>query len=267
MVEILRNKNLATKFQILVEIASRGPNIQQRDVAKKLGVTPQAVSDYIKQLSKEGLLTADGRSKYAVTNGGVNWIIKTLRELRSYNAFIEKAVTNISTSAAIAESNLTKGQPVGLIMKDGLLFATEKVGDGARGLASAAAKAGEDVGISNIEGIVKLATGKVTILKVPSIQRGGSSVADFKNLRKEIADRKLVGAIGIEAIVALRQTTTGFVYAYGATEAAIEAAQSGLAPLVACVDDMVSPLLARLQEQNINYDIIDLTKRDRSKSI
>ena len=33
MVEILRNKNLATRFQILVEIARSGPNIQQRDIA------------------------------------------------------------------------------------------------------------------------------------------------------------------------------------------------------------------------------------------
>ena len=49
MVEILRNKNLATRFQILVEIARSGPNIQQRDIAGKLGVTPQAISEYIKQ--------------------------------------------------------------------------------------------------------------------------------------------------------------------------------------------------------------------------
>ncbi len=54
MVEILRNKNLTTKFQILVEIASKQPNIQQKDIAKKLKITPQAVSDYIKQLLKDG---------------------------------------------------------------------------------------------------------------------------------------------------------------------------------------------------------------------
>ena len=53
MVEILRNKNLATRFQILVEIARSGPNIQQRDIAGKLGVTPQAISEYIKQMVKE----------------------------------------------------------------------------------------------------------------------------------------------------------------------------------------------------------------------
>ena len=61
MVEILRNKNLATKFQILVDIANSGPNIQQQDIAKRLDVTPQAISDYVRQLVKEGLLTSNGR--------------------------------------------------------------------------------------------------------------------------------------------------------------------------------------------------------------
>ena len=88
MIEVLRNKNLTTRFQILVEIANSGPNIQQRDIANKLDITPQAVSDYIAQLIKDKMLTSEGRSSYRVTNEGVNWIIKALRELSSYNTFI-----------------------------------------------------------------------------------------------------------------------------------------------------------------------------------
>jgi putative transcriptional regulator len=101
-VEILRNKNLASKFQILVEIANSGPNIQQKDIARKLEVTSQAISDYVRQLTEEGLLASDGRSRYRVTNEGVNWVIKVLRELSSYNIFIERAITNISVCAAVA---------------------------------------------------------------------------------------------------------------------------------------------------------------------
>ncbi len=52
-----------------------------------------------------------------------------------------------------------------------------------------------------------------------------------------------------------------YLYQYGSTEAVIEAAYSGLNPLVACVEDMISSLIERLQEKNINYDIIDLTKK------
>ena len=106
MIEILRNKNLTTRFQILVEIANSGPKIQQRDIARQLDITPQAVSEYIAQLTKDKMLTSEGRSSYRVTNEGVNWIIKSLKELNSYSTFIQQAVTSMSVCTAIAESDL-----------------------------------------------------------------------------------------------------------------------------------------------------------------
>jgi putative transcriptional regulator len=74
MVDILKNKNLATRFQILSEIADKGPNIQQRSIAEKLEVTPQAISDYVGQLIKEGFLILDDHTGYRITSNGVNWI-------------------------------------------------------------------------------------------------------------------------------------------------------------------------------------------------
>jgi len=260
MVEVLRNKNLATKFQILVEIASGGPNIQQRDIAQKLKVTPQAISDYIGQLTEEGLVTSDGRSHYKVTAAAVDWIIKVQRELRNYSAFVERAINNISICAAIAECNLAKGQPVGLKMKNGLLFATDKLGQGARGIACSDTRAGSEVGVSNIEGIVSLEIGQVTILQVSGIQRGGSQAIDSQKLKNAITGANLVGAIGIEAIVALKQADADSIYAYGVTEAAIEAAHSGLNSVVVCVDDMASSLVNRLEEENVGYKLIDIAK-------
>jgi len=263
MVEILRNKNLATRFQILVEIAKSGPTIQQQDIAKKLDVTPQAISDYIRQLVTEGLLVSDGRSKYSLTGEGVNWVIKVLRELREYDTFIEQAITNISVCAAVADVDLSKDQIVGLEMKDGLLFATGNVDKGAKGITSTAARAGEDVGVSNIKGIVELKIGKVTILKVPSIQRGGSTMVDMEQLKNEISDKQLVGAIGIEAMATLRKLSIKHVYAYGATEAAIEAAKSGLWPLIVCVEDEIPSLTRRLGGENIEYELVDIRKSER----
>ena len=259
MVEILRNKNLATRFQILIEIADGGPNIQQREIARNLKVTPQAISDYIAQLTKEGLLTSDGRSRYKVTNEGVNWIIKVLRELRGYSAFIEKAITNISVCSAIAECDLVKGQTVGLKMKDGLLLATDGVGEGAKGTVVTDARKGEDTGVTGIEGIVGLETGKVTILRVPGIQKGGSGKVDINRLQREVKDRPVIAAMGIEAIVALKKADARF-YMYGAVEAAIEAANSGLNPLVVCVEDETSVLIRRLEAEKISYELLDIEK-------
>ena len=257
MVEILRNKNLATRFQILVEIADSGPNIQQREIARKLRVTPQAISEYIAQLIKEGMLISEGRSRYKVTSEGINWIIKELRELRSYNIVVEKAVTNISVCTAVADCNLASGQKVGLEMKDGLLFATDRLGEGASGISVSNAIKDEDVGVTSIEGIVALKVGKATILRVPHIQKGGSRKVNLNRLEREIKNRPFIAAIGIEALVALRKVDGRF-YMYGTTEAAIEAANSGLNPLVVCVEDETSALIKRLGEEKISYDLFDI---------
>jgi putative transcriptional regulator len=256
MIEVLRNKNLTTRFQILVEIANAGPTIQQREIAKNLDITPQAVSDYISQLVKERLLAAEGRARYRVTNEGVNWIIKTLRELGDYNTFIQRAITNLSTCAAIAADDLKKGQKVGLKMNNGLLLATRGKESEASGTAISAAKAGEDVGISGIEGIVPLEVGRVTILRVPVIQRGGSSKVNYNILKERLAKSDLVTSLGLESLAALRKTRAGFQH-YGAVAAAIEAAKSGLKPLVVCVDSETADLIARLEKERIAYQLFD----------
>ena len=228
MVEILQNKNSATRFQILVEIAASGPSIQQKSIAAKLGVTPQAISDYIQQLIKEDLVVSTGRSHYRVSTKGVNWMLKVLREFRSYASLVEQAVTNVTVCAAIAECDINQGQAVGLKMKNGLLFATRQPNSGARGIAVSSVSRGEDLDVSNIEGLVKLTRGKVTILQVPVIQKGGSRQVDLELLQTQITSNQQVGAIGIEALVSLRRLNIEPRYLYGVTEAAIEAARCGL---------------------------------------
>jgi len=256
LIEVLRNKNLTTRFQILVEIANAGPNVQQREIARNLNITPQAVSDYIAQLTGEGLLTAEGRARYRVTNQGVNWIIKTLRELGDYNTFIQRAITNLSICAAIAADDLKEGQKVGLKMKDGLLFASTSQRHQATGTAISSARAGEDVGISGIEGIVPLEVGRVTILRVPGIQRGGSQKVNYNILKERLAKSDLVTALGLEALAALRKAGAKFQH-YGAVAAAIEAAKSGLKPLVVCVDSEAADLISRLEKERIAYQLFD----------
>ncbi len=260
MVEILRNKSLATRFQVLVAVAESGPSVQQQEIAKKLAITPQAISDYVAQLVKDGLLTADGRSHYKVTDEGVNWIVRMLRELRSYTSSVERIITNISVCTAIAECALSKGETVGLKMKGGLLYATSKVTSGARGITTSDARPGEDVGVTSIEGIVKFKLGGVTILSVPGVGKGGSRSVDLARLRQEVKGKSFVGAIGIEALVTLRQLKVDF-HSYGVREAAIEAAHCGLQPVVACTEGEISGLIKRLEEADISYRIADMARK------
>ncbi len=261
MAQILRSKNLATKFQILLEIAANQPNIQQKEVAKKLDITSQAVSEYVRELIKDGWLSSQGRSRYRVTREGVDWILRMARQLRSYTSFVGKVLSDISTSTAIADGDLSIGQPASLHMKNGLLFASSDTsGEGARGVVVSAANKGEDVGISSVEGVIDLKTGKVTIGKVPNVQDGGSRNIKLARLKQEISKGMLVGAIGIEAMVALKQAGIKPDYSYGVKRAAIEAAYCGLPILIICAEDGVAGLMQSLDEENLEYKIVDLRK-------
>jgi putative transcriptional regulator len=261
MAQILRSKNLATKFQIMIEIAAHQPNVQQKDIAPRLDITSQAVSEYIRELIKEGWLSSEGRSRYKVTKEGVDWILQMSRQLHSYAWFVSKVVADISTTTAIADNDLSAGQPASLYMKDGLLFASKATrGKGAKGIIVTEAKQGQDVGIRNIEGVIELKPAKVTIGKVPNVQNGGSGSADSNRLKREAKKARLVGVIGTEALVALMQTGVKPDYVHGVREAAIEAAYCGLSFLAICSEGNVSILVQRLEEENLNYVIVDLRK-------
>lgn len=268
MAEILRSKNLTTKFQILLEVAANQPNIQQKDVAKKLNITSQAVSEYVKELMKDGWLSSQGRSRYTVTREGVNWILRMARQLQGYSAFVSKVVSDISVSTAVADNKLSAGQPVSLCMRDGLLFASGVVRDEEPGgIAVSNAKKGEDVGISNVEGVIKLETGKATLAKVPNVQQGGSRSVDLAKLKQEVDRARLVGAIGVEALIALKQIGIKPHYLYGVREAAIEAAYCGLPFLIVCAEDVVSAVMQRLEEESLDYDIVDLKRNGEAPNI
>jgi len=261
IVEILQNKNAATRFQIMVEIAASGPSIPQKSIAAKLGVTPQAISDYIQQLTDEKLIVSMGRSSYKVSTKGVNWMLQILRELRSYIASVQNVVTNITVCAAIAACDIESGQRVGLKMKDGLLMATDQTNGDARGIAVSAAKQGEDIDVANIEGLVELTRGKVTILQVPAIQKGGSKQTDTGKLKDYISDNKQLGTIGIEALISLRKINVEPRYLYGVVDAAIEAAQCGLPFTAVVTDDATPEFMKKLQEKGVDYTLIDLRRK------
>lgn len=259
MVGVLKNKKLATAFQILVEIAANQPNIPQKLIAARVGVTPQAVSEHVRELARDGYLKAAGRSRYRVSQAGVNFILKMAGELEEYSAVVARVVTKISVTTALAEDDIAPGQAVALFMRDGILYASGTGRGGARGIAASRASAGEDVGIANLEGIVELKAGEVIIGKVPGIESGGSARVDRSLLRKKARGKETVAAIGLEALSALRKIGVEPRYRYGARQAVIEAAHSGLSPLVVCVDNQVTGLVKKLEEENLSYRILDLS--------
>lgn len=261
MVQILQNKKMATVFQILVEVAANQPNIPQKLIASKIGVTPQAVSEHIRELKSKGYLESRGRSRYRVSQEGVNFILKMAGELEEYSALVAKAVTKISIATALADEDIAPGQKVHLFMQDGLLYASGKGESSARGTAISRAKRGEDVGITNLDGIVALEPGEITIAVVPGIEKGGSAGVNRHFLKKLCRGKKMAAAIGLEALAALRRIGVEPAYRYASRQAVVEAAHAGLSPLVVCAESELNSLVKNLVEENLRYLTLNLARQ------
>ncbi len=79
-------------------------------------------------------------------------------------------------------------------MRDGLLYATAHIDSGASGIALSDVKKGEDVDISEIQGLVEFQKGRIKILQIPNIQKGGSRNINFELLKKH-ASNNIIGLL------------------------------------------------------------------------
>jgi putative transcriptional regulator len=213
------------------------------------------------KLEKDGWITSEGRSRYHITKEGINWMLKSLRQLQQYSNSAERVLTNITTWAAVASVDLDKNQTVSLEMRAGLLYALLHSENGATGITAEKAKEGEDIGIMDIQGIVKLDIGQVTMWEIPTIQNGGSRKVDVTKLKKGLEKGELTGAIGVEAIVTLRRMGLEPDYLYGVPQAAIEAAKSGLSFFIVCTGSEAPGVVQKLITENIKYTRIDARKK------
>ena len=72
MMKTFKKRGALTHFQILSEISKQDPHLKQKDLANKLGITIQAVSENIKTLIELGYISSkDGRSPYKITQKGI----------------------------------------------------------------------------------------------------------------------------------------------------------------------------------------------------
>ncbi|MDD1749258.1 MAG: MarR family transcriptional regulator [Methanothrix sp.] len=260
MASVLQSKRESSRFQILVEIAAHQPNLRQKEVAESLGVTPQAISEYIKELVADGLVTTDGRMRYSITKEGVEWLLESAAELKRYaRVVMEEIISHVSVWTAIAEADLAEGERVSLEMRSGLLYANKKEGIEASGVVIGDALSGEDVGVSDLRGLISLDEGRIFLCKVPRVQSGGSRKVDLSALRDLLTRAKMVGCLGIEALVALRKVGREPDIIFGAKEFAVEAAYHGINSVIVSVDEQIPQLLTRLESEGLKYELFDLT--------
>jgi putative transcriptional regulator len=255
---LLRSKSEVTRFQILVEIAANQPAVRQQEIAGKLGVTPQAVSEYIRELIEAGHVSAHGRGRYEVTRPGIEWVLNHAEILESYARHIRRDIIHqVSVWTAVADEDLREGDTVGVYMRNGWLYAGREERS-ATGVVTMDATAGQDVGVARLAGIIDHREGRIHVCKVPRVERGGSRRVQQRPLR-EILDRvSVVAAVGLEAAVALAAAGREPDMFFGAREGVIEAAFHGMECAIVIVDEEFTDFLKRLEGAGLGYTIHDL---------
>ena len=111
---VLRSKRNATRYQILVEIAERQPAVNQQEIADAIGITPQAVSDYLQDLVEQDYVVKHGRGRYEVTKEGVDWLISQTDELRTFVEHVaEDVIGQVDVETALGKGTcVTVALPV-----------------------------------------------------------------------------------------------------------------------------------------------------------
>ena len=182
----LRDLKRNTELLILIEIL-QAPSARLKDIADKLDVTVQAVSQYVTEMKKEGLLRDHG-GNLRPTRKGMQITQEHFTGLKDQVDSILRRVSVIDRCVAIAGKRLDKGRVVGLAMEDGMLMAYPGLKASSTGRALESAEEGDDVLIGQLEGIVDLELGELLILEAPASLDGGSKSASVDRAKDKVDD-------------------------------------------------------------------------------
>jgi putative transcriptional regulator len=254
---ILREKGEFTEFQILLEVLQHQPHVKQKDISESLGITIQAVSKYFKKLSRNGLLEAGSeRADYRLTPKGTLKLREDLRRLEQFVGSLKRQIKVEHAWPAIATKPVKSGEQVGLIIKGGVLYtvAVDSPMAEAKGVALADAVAGEDVGLKDLQGKLQIRCGKILIVTLPSIRRGGSRAVDLVKVRAFYDEFKpdRVGVMGAVGRAVLNKLGLKANIEFGVGHSAAIAASRGLDVFVLVVGRMVNRIIEEIDEINLH---------------
>lgn len=256
-VSVLRNKREATRYRILVEIAERQPAVSQREVAEAIGVTSQAVSDYLQGLIEEGQVRKRGRGRYEITKEGVDWLISNTDDLRSFLDHVaENVIGEVEVETAIATADIDEGQPVSLSMREGALHARPGTTGSATAVAVTDAVAGSAVGVTDFEGIVEYDPGRVTVVPVPRVDER-ERPPDAGTVQGQARNHDLLAAAGTEALVLARRANLDPDLRFGTAPGVREAATKGLDVLLLATTPVLAAHTSELRDGDVRHEVVE----------
>ncbi len=259
--KVFKKKGELTRFQILAEIAKQQPHLRQKNIAEKLGITVQAVSENIKSLTDNCFVEIrEDSARYHITKRGIEKLKKEAANLRKYADEVSETMnTYKSIWPAIAADDLKEGQNVWLKMENGILYAVKEKSSAYAEVLNDAKK-GEDVALIKLNGIIDLVTGNVVIIKLPVINKGGSRTADLQRIH-DIYNKGFdrVGIMGTVSRAVIDKTGISADFEFATPHATVAAAKRGLNVLVFAVGNMTKSITTKLDEEGIHYIIEDVS--------
>ncbi len=249
---ILINRKDVTRLLILSELLLN-PECNQRDIAKKLDLTPQAISEHFKELVAENLIKVIHRGYYELTEKGEEWLSKNLLDLHVFSEELLKKVYSKSL-VTIARGSVNEGDVVKYWFEDGFIFAKKET-EG-NGIALTSAEDGEDLLIKPTGVFEAPQKGEIVVVKIPAVGEGGSRKVNLEKFRELVRSRSrsIVVAMGVEALIACRKINIEPIF-FGAKEVCIEAAHHGCGVIAACSEDRINDLLRSLIEERLKFEI------------
>lgn len=262
--KVFKKKGELTRFQILAEIAKDEPHLRQKDIADKLGITVQAVSDNLKSLVDEEMVeTSRGYSNYKITKRGIEKVKKEALNLRKYaDLVLETMTTYKSVWPALAREDLNAGEQVWLKMEQGTLYAGKEESP-AHAEVLHNTKKGEDVALVSLGGTIELDPGLVVIVKLPTVDQGGSRACDLNEIRNIFQrypkgfDR--IGIMGTVSRALAEKLQIKPDFEFATPQSAVAAAKRGLNVLIFAVGKMSRSITSKLDEEGIKYVIEDVS--------
>ena len=245
---ILRDKGKITKMLILLEIL-RGRK-KLREIAEHIDITVQGVSEYIKILEREGLL-----KDWELTIAGLEFLNNALDELGDFVSESNAVLKKMQVIEAIAGERIEKGEKVKLVMENGYIHAYRGEGN-STGTAMNSADKGEDVGVTELRGVLEIEYGKVKIYAMPSIEEGGTKKINPRKIEKIIEENKgaKIGVCGVVAYLAVRKIAK-IDFQFSAMNAAIDAHYRGISTVLFVSHSMLPHVLKTMEEKGVPYTL------------
>jgi len=259
--KVFKNKGELTRFQILAEIAREQPHLRQKDIAKKLGITVQAVSENIKSLVDDGFVeTGMGNAKYKITKRGIEKVKIEAVNLRKFaDNVLDIMNTYKSVWPAIAREDVKTGETVWLEMENGTLYASKQKKSAYAQVLKTASK-GDDVALVKLGGTIELKSGYVVIIQVPTINEGGSTAVDHDRIMK-IYNRGFdrIGIMGTVSRAVTNKLGIKTDFEFATPDATVAASKRGLNVLVFAVGKMSKSLIKKLEHEGLKYTLEDVS--------